>query len=83
MIYTKEEQAQIKAFIDNPVMSAAVFRVLLPDEEIAAGVPIQDDAEYGRAVKAWVGARDLVRARINDLKRMARNPQDKPRDDLR
>lgn len=59
---SKDDREQIKAFVDNPAMFAAVTRVLNPVEEIASGLPIQDDAEYGRAVRAWVGARELVKA---------------------
>jgi hypothetical protein len=76
MIFTDQEKVYIKAFVENAPMFEAVRKVLLPDEEFASGIPIADDAEYGRAVRAWVGARDLVRNRFNDLKRIASgNPQ--------
>lgn len=81
---SKEDMQLIRAFVSNQPMFEAVMRVLQPSEEIAMGVPHDDDAEYGRAVKAWVGARDLVRARIADLRRIASgNPQPAPQNEAR
>ncbi|MBX3498113.1 MAG: hypothetical protein KF889_01615 [Alphaproteobacteria bacterium] len=75
-----DQQRQIRAFIENKPMAAAVLAVLMPDdEELGAGVPLADDAEYGRAVKVWRGARDLMRERVSELERIAfRNPQPVP-----
>ena len=81
---SKEERDQIKAFVENEVMFAAIERILLPEEAIAAGLPLADDAEYGRAVRAWVGARELVKARLAELRRIAStNPQPQPKNEAR
>jgi hypothetical protein len=81
--FTDNEREQIKAFINNPAMSAAVFKALLPLEDFGDR-PDLPDAEYGRALRVWIGTRDLVRARIEDLKRIASgNPQAKPVNEAR
>lgn len=71
-----DQIAQIRAFVANKAMFEAVCSVLQPAEEFGLGVVDQDDAEYGRSVRVWVGARDLIKARIAELKRLAStNPQ--------
>lgn len=82
---SKEDRKQIKAFVENKPMLEAVGRVLLPDEPFAIGVDFdKDDAEYGRAVKAWVGAREIIEVRIADLLRIASsNPQPAPKNEAR
>ena len=74
---SKEDRAQIAIFIGNQPMMDAVKRVLLPEEPLATDLdPSRDDAEYGRAVKAWVGARKLITDRFAELGRIASsNPQ--------
>lgn len=83
---TKEDREQIKSFVDNEAMFKAVERVLNPtDEELAMDVQTAlDDAAFGRAVKAWVGARELVKTRLAELRRIAStNPQRQPQNEAR
>jgi len=82
---TQQDREQIRAFIGNPAMVAAVESVLIPEQDPTAGVDTKlDDAEYGRAVKANVLADEKMRARFAELQRIASsNPQPAPVNEAR
>jgi hypothetical protein len=73
---TKDEIQQIKAFVENKPMFDAVCKVLQEEEVFAHDVKDQDDAAYGREVRAWVKARSIISERIVKLVRLSStNPQ--------
>jgi len=76
---TDEEMRLIKSFVENKPIYEAVCRVLLQEEVIAHDIPDQDDAAYGRAVRVWVKARELINERLVQLVRISStNPQPSP-----
>lgn len=77
MTLTDIQKAQVRLFLANKSMVEAVCAALLPDEPFAEGVDkTKDDAEYGRAVKVWIGTRDLIEQRFAQLKQLSStNPQ--------